>query len=240
MKKSVYQRNYINSSSHWWWQARIKIFDSLIDKLFENNKNLKILDFGAGVGTNIKLLCKYGEVHVYEPNKSALNFISNNFKNIFVLNDMSNNTNKYNLILISDVLEHISRPIDELKILKNHLTQNGKLLITVPAHQYLFSKKDYDLHHYRRYSKKLLFSQLYAAKLKVEYITYFNFFLSPIIILVTIFAKVFRLSHIDKVEKKPLSLLNNLLYKIFSFESKFIAKDKHFPYGISILSIASK
>ena len=40
----------------------------------------------------------------------------------------------------------------EIKKLSEHLKKEGKIFITVPAFQYLFTNKDVVLGHYRRYS----------------------------------------------------------------------------------------
>ena len=46
------------------------------------------------------------------------------------------------LILIADVIEHVKQPKNLLKDLKKFLKKDGRILITVPAYQFLFSKKD--------------------------------------------------------------------------------------------------
>ena len=50
-----------------------------------------------------------------------------------------------------------------MKDLKKFLKKDGHILITVPAYQFLFSKKDEVLGHYRRYNKKLLKKDLALA-----------------------------------------------------------------------------
>ena len=61
------------------------------------------------------------------------------------------------------------------------LTNRGKIVLTVPAYQWLWSHHDVVNHHYRRYSQKTLQKVVSDAGLTVTYISYFNTWLMPII-----------------------------------------------------------
>ena len=58
----------------------------------------------------------------------------------------------FDLIIASEVLEHIENDEEEVKRLSKLLKPNGFFLATVPAYQFLFSIKDVKLHHKRRYN----------------------------------------------------------------------------------------
>ncbi len=90
-----------------------------------------------------------------------------------------------------DVVEHIED--DEAFLIENHsyLKKGGKIYITVPAYQWLFSEEDVYAGHYRRYSVKQISSLLENIGFEVKYKTYFFTFI-PI----------------------PLFLLNALPYKL--------------------------
>ena len=103
-------------------------------------------------------------------------------------------------------------------------------MITVPAYQFLFSKKDETLGHFRRYDKKSLLKEIYNFKL--EKISYFNSLLFPLISLVTLWNKFFKVDYIKDVEKTPNFILNKF-HVIFSIES-YLLKIFNFPFGISI------
>lgn len=59
------------------------------------------------------------------------------------------------IILLADVLEHIEESNKFLMELKTKFS-SSKLLITVPAMQFLFSKHDEFLGHFRRYNKNTI------------------------------------------------------------------------------------
>ena len=186
MKNSVYKRHINNYLKHWWFQARKNIIQEVIKKTF--NKNLIILDFGSGSGVNVEMLSKFGMVNIYEPHLKTRKYLKVKYKNKIkfkILNKVG--AKKFDLIILADVLEHIKKDKNQIKILEKNLNKNGCILITVPAHQFLFSSKDTILKHYRRYNIKEiknLFKRFYTIKL-----TYFNFFLFFPIALTIIFCK---------------------------------------------------
>lgn len=90
---------------------------SLIKSIITNKA--KVLDYGAGDGSFSKyLITKNYTVDTYEP---ILN------------NEVSTIANKkYDLITLWHSLEHMHNINDEIEIIKNHLNENGKILIAVP------------------------------------------------------------------------------------------------------------
>jgi len=62
----------------------------------------------------------------------------------------------FQVIILLDVLEHIKDDVACLYEARRVLRQNGMAVLTVPAHQFLFSDWDRVLGHHRRYSKSHL------------------------------------------------------------------------------------
>ena len=72
-------------------------------------------------------------------------------------------------LLMLDVIEHVEEDVTFVRgVTGDSMDDEGWLLVTVPAHQWLFSDHDRALKHYRRYSPRLLHSVLRAAGLEVE------------------------------------------------------------------------
>ncbi len=62
-------------------------------------------------------------------------------------------TQRFELIMLLDVLEHVEHDRDFLSTLvRDNLAEGGNVLISVPAWQQLFTKHDTLLRHYRRYA----------------------------------------------------------------------------------------
>lgn len=240
MENSIYERYMEITNKHWWWLSRKNIIDKFLEKFSKDKKKLKILDYGSGTGINTEILKKYGEVFIYEPHLAARNFSISKYKYLTILDNNKNSKDKFDIILLADVLEHIKDHNEEIALIKDLLSQDGRLLITVPAHKYLFTKKDESLQHYRRYTKPELFNLLNQNQFEIEFLSYFNFFLSMIIIPITLFYKIIKLSHIEKVESVPNKFINKLFYFIFSFEKYFLSNKIKLPYGISLIAVAKK
>ena len=230
MNKKTFLRQIKNQKKHWWFQARKKIIDQIISNNIFKKKN-NILDFGSGSGVNLDILKKYGSVDVHEKNKFARSILKKN-KNIkTIFSNLKLKKNYYDIILLADVIEHIEKPKILMKNLKKFLKKDGQLLITVPAYQFLFSKKDEVLGHYRRYDINSLKKELKGFE--IVNISYFNTFLSLPIIILTIINKIFKRDYISKVETTPNYILNKILYIIFKSE-KFFLRYFNFSFGISI------
>lgn len=59
--------------------------------------------------------------------------------------------NKYDTIIMSDVIEHLNE--DDFAFFNSIVISKKRVIITVPAYQWLFSNYDKLLGHYRRYDK---------------------------------------------------------------------------------------
>ncbi len=70
---------------------------------------------------------------------------------------------KFDTILYVDVLEHIELDGEELARARAHLAPGGRLVVLVPAHQFLFSPFDSAIGHFRRYDRALLRSAARSA-----------------------------------------------------------------------------
>jgi SAM-dependent methyltransferase len=236
MKPDVYKRHIKNFSNHWWFQARKKIIEATISKNFK--RKLNILDFGSGSGVNIRMLSKFGFVNIYEPHLKTTKYLKlkyQNTKKFKVLKKIGKN--KFDLIILADVLEHIKYDKKELERLSGNLNKNGHILITVPAYKFLFSIKDKILGHHRRYNKNQisnLFKNFDTIKL-----THFNFFLFIPISLIIIFFKILNINFIKKVESSPSFYVNKILFSIFMIEKKLI-QFLDLPFGISLLGLFRK
>ena len=80
----------------------------------------------------------------------------------------------FDLALLLDVLEHIADDRGSLAGIAGLTHPAGKILITVPACQWLWSGHDERHHHKRRYSKKDLTAVLHDSGLIVSPITCFR------------------------------------------------------------------
>ena len=124
-----------------------------------------------------------------------------------------------------------------LKEMHRILRDDGYVLLTVPAFQFLYSKHDKEHGHFRRYNKQQLEEAMIRNGYIIEKSSYFNSILFPALGFARLIEKFFKIS-LDNGEP-PQKSINKLLYKIFSSERKLLKK-YNFKYGLSLVVIAKK
>lgn len=103
----------------------------------KNNRKLKILDFGCGNGDLTNLLSKYGQITGIDLSDEAIKIAKKKYPHInFICSSVFDMTkqNKYDLIVSSEVIEHLTREEqgEYIQLIYNNLVDNGYLLITTP------------------------------------------------------------------------------------------------------------
>jgi SAM-dependent methyltransferase len=226
-------------SRHWWFLARREILSSLIDSL-NLPSDASILEIGCGTGGNLEMLTEHGKLYAVEMDSTALNITATKMtkkcdvrKGKFP--DEIPFQQQFDLICMFDVLEHIDNDIDTLLAAKNLLEKKGRIVLTVPAYQWLWSSHDEFLHHKRRYSATQLRDTAEQAGYKVIKLTYFNTFLFPLALTARLKDKLFR-NTIASGTTIPTKSINNMLYNIFRAEKSLLNK-LNMPFGLSLLSI---
>jgi len=244
MKKEEYYVMMESQDSHWWWKSRNNILKKLLTKYFKYNEDTLIADAGSGYGANLNLLKKFGKVSALEKNQDAAEYIKKMYENVEIIQWASPEKidKKFDLIVFADVLEHIKDDKEAINWCYNHLKSDGFVLITVPAHLYLWTQMDRVLHHFRRYKKKEIQYLLYN-NFEIKFISYYNFFLFPLKILFVLYDKIIFIINKNKKESahnnKPNLFINFILEYVVRLESIFLLK-KLIPYGVSIVCLAKK
>ncbi len=242
MEASIYTDMHRLENRHWWFLARRKIISKMIQRLAAGN-SLSIFDAGCGNGDNLAMLSEFGPVVAMEKEQQALQLARQREICEVYAGELPGSIPEQiardnNLIVLLDVLEHIEDDSRCLQQLGGWLAADGRLLITVPAYQFLWSQHDELHHHHRRYSCRGLEVLLHQNNWQVEYISYFNTLLFPLAVADRMLKKL-NPSNNDDVLKLPHSMLNSMLYNIFRLESGLIGKVS-LPYGLSILAVARR
>jgi len=82
-----------------------------------------------------------------------------------------------------DVLEHIEDEAAALKLIHSLLEPSGRLFLTVPAYQFLYSSEDREAGHFRRYTIPRLHRVLANNNFRIEFSSYIFTPLPPLIFL---------------------------------------------------------
>lgn len=230
-----YKRLY---TKHWWWRAREDIILDKIKDLVESMNDVNILDVGCGNGFFFDKLEKYGNTYGIETDVSM---VSENsiWKHRIYHNPIIKGgtyTNKYQLVLALDVLEHVEDDVSLAQALVDALVPNGYLVVTVPAFMKLWDIHDDINHHYRRYTLKQLKS-LFTSD---------NVILSARYLFPSLFLLKWCISQINKKTflnldqtKIPIEPLNFFLRQILLIEDN-INKYINLPFGSTAMTIIKK
>ncbi len=152
-----------NFKRHPWELARVKALAKILTLKINNENVLRVLDIGCGDAFTVRNVLKGFNVESIDGvdinlSDSEIEKLSILYNNITFHNKLERlKADKYNLILLSDVLEHIKDDgIFLNEIINNYLDSGEYLLITVPAYNFLYSSHDRFLRHYRRYNLREL------------------------------------------------------------------------------------
>lgn len=228
---------------HWWFVARRKIIESVINGL-NLPANAKILEIGCGTGGNLGLLSCYGSVDAIEMNADAISIVRTTYgDNVRVIQGCLPGVSpdlvgQYDLVCMFDVLEHIEDDRGTLRDVRSLLNSSGQLLLTVPAYSWLWGKHDEFLHHKRRYTLSRLEDCLIQNGLFPKKLSYFNCWLFPLVAIGRLFDKVFKPTSSTGTGVPPEGV-NKLLQTIFASE-QLLLKLGRLPFGVSLLAIAKR
>ena len=244
MEHHVYDEFHNLEKSHWWFRGRRAYLDKIINKFVDcsNSIDTKFCEVGSGTGGNLTLLTKFSStVDCIEMNDHARSIIVNkNIKgvdNIYSghLPDNIELLEKYDAVFCLDVIEHIDDDFKSVKRLKDLIKNNGVLIATVPAYQWLWSAHDVANHHKRRYTKTTFLELFQNNDFEVIYCSYFNSILLPLAIIDRIINK-FKNSTDKATLNQPIKLINHFFYKIFQIETLWAGKLSAL-FGLSLVIV---
>ncbi|NLS08333.1 class I SAM-dependent methyltransferase [Rhizobium sp. P32RR-XVIII] len=159
MEQIAYREMAATEQAHWWFLARRNIIADTI-KSFNLPPHSKILEVGAGTGGNLKLLQRFGDLSAVEMNDYARAYATQvtgvGVEYGFLPDSLPDYPHKFDLICMFDVLEHVEKDLESLKVLATRLNPGGRVLITVPAYPWMWTDHDVVLHHYRLYANSPL------------------------------------------------------------------------------------
>ncbi len=238
MSPEIYREMAQLEDSHWWFVARRTILRNALKSL-RLPENSQILEIGCGTGGNLVMLREFGAVTAVEMDDYAREQAQLHCDERILTGYLPNHMpelQKYDLVCLFDVLEHVPDDSSTLKYLHCLVKPGGYLVLTVPAYQWLWSQHDETHHHQRRYHANKLRNLACQAGWRVKRIGYFNIWLLPLIASYRIILKIVPRNTCKTNIKLPPRWINNILKAIFESEAQWLGHHT-FPCGISILGI---
>jgi SAM-dependent methyltransferase len=240
MNPDAYLEMADTEARHWWFSGRRTILSHLI-RTFELPPSARILEIGSGTGGNLGMLSSFGQVSALEMDATARLIAAEKTDSRFDIRpgfcptDIPFGGEKFDLICLFDVLEHIDEDVETLIAVKRLLSDGGRVLVTVPAYRWLWSAHDKFLHHKRRYSATELRQKVLASGFKPAKLTYFNTFFFPLAAFVRFKDRLLGNSSASGTGIPPAPI-NQLFAGLFGLERFMIGKF-NLPFGVSLLCV---
>lgn len=231
----------LKNGSIFWFKGKKDLIDILIKKT-NFIGSLKILNVGVGVGDDLSVISKFGDVYAIDIDHNALSLVPKELvkeKKLCDVCSLPYENNFFDLVIAFDVLEHVEDDVLAVSEIKRVLKKNGKFIITVPAFNFLYSKHDEKLGHFRRYNKKRLQSLMGGFSCQMIGFWIFILFFPAFLIRYLQKANINLIKDESTVFIK-FNFLNIFFEKILRIENWFIKKGVSFPFGLTIYGIFKK
>ena len=241
-----YEQKYHElEDGHWWFKARRDIVARLMANF---PKNARVLELGCSGGVLIKNLKARGFLDItgLDISGKAIKKCKERGIENAIVGDAADTKiagKKFDVIIASDLLEHMEDDSKALKEWHRLLDKNGSLIVFTPAFRFLWSGHDVSNQHYRRYAKKELLSLLKKTGFEVEKSGYWNFFLFfPTACIKLVQSKKTEETDAKKRDQlgKSGSISNTLFSGLLKMENASLCAGIPFPFGVSVFAIARK
>jgi SAM-dependent methyltransferase len=240
MERVVYETMAELDQQHWWYRARRQVLDALIRRVCKPRPDARILEIGCGTGHNLAMLGGFGQVDALELDEQARAVAEQRLGRAVMsapLPEIADVADRhYDLVGAFDVIEHIADDSAALNSIAGKIRPGGTFVMTVPAHQWMWSAHDVVNHHQRRYSKRQLKALIDQSPMRLERIGYFNSLLFPVAVAERMASKARGKDEADL--KLPPRALNAALERAFAAERHLIGRVP-LPPGLSLFAVAS-
>lgn len=203
-----------------------------------------VLDVGCGTcGLTLELL-KYGyDVYAID---SSFTMVENakkvlekagysrgivTLKNLLDLDE----NDKFDIIICLDVLEHIEDDYHAFGKLSSSLNKGAKIIISVPAMQSLYGKRDVELGHYRRYDPNQLTSIFNKYNIEIEKLRYWNF-----IGILPLFISNKKDKRLNEEFRYSASFKNRSINKFLYYWFRFFENNVDAKIGLTLICLGIK
>ena len=230
--------------THWWFRMRRALLtNGLSSPRLENNS--RILEIGAATGGNFQVCQQFGNYYALDLSSYALGVCQGKgIGNLVRANGRSLpfDGDQFDAVIAFDILEHIEEDNEAIGEIFRILKPGGRLLVNVPAFQWMFSAHDSAFDHVRRYQPNELESKVAEAGFAIDYRTYWSFFIFPAVALVRAASGQQKSQQETKTDfdrklPKPAEWMLNALARL---ELALIRRRISLPIGISLLCFARK
>lgn len=228
-----------DEGTHWYYVSKGLAFRSMLGP----DPIESVLDIGAGSGIFSRQLIDAGlclRATCVDPAYPGESVDPNGGKPVrFVQTAMYQHEQ---LVLLADVLEHVDDDVGLLRQYTSQLTPQARVLISVPAYQFLWSSHDVFLDHRRRYTKAGIEGVVRAAGLRIERTRFFFAVLFPLVAMTRLIERIYPAWRADPPRSElrgHSAAVNSLLTRMHQLE-RCVVLPFNGLFGLTIICLARR
>jgi SAM-dependent methyltransferase len=222
---------------HWWYRGRRRMLRALLARV-ELPASARVLDAGCGSGRTLDDLARYGEPHGMELNPAGLEAARTRGHDVREgrVEAIPFENASFDLVTCLDVIEHTDDDVAALRELRRVTRPGGRLVVSVPAHPWLWSRHDEVNGHRRRYTRRSLRRAAEAAGWRIERQSGFNVVYLVPAAAVRLIRRAEPEAGASELELTPRSL-DRALELPLRLEAALVRRGANIPTGLSLMAV---
>jgi SAM-dependent methyltransferase len=235
---------------HWWFVARRQILTSVINAVLPPSPATTIIDVGCGTGANLGSLAAEYDCVGIDTSSQAIRLAKRRFPQVRFIRgqaprDLLPFMERARLVLLTDVLEHVSDDFHLLSDLLAAARPGTFFLLTVPADLTLWSQHDETFGHYRRYDRRRFEQIWHGLPVQQRFVSYYNSRLYGVVKGVRLWNRWRGRSSglVGTDFRLPMRLTNGILARCFAGEQRRLVdlaqgrSRRTFRRGVSLMAL---
>lgn len=245
MDPKEYEIMYQVEDNHWWYLGMEAITRAILNRWYQPEGKLAILDAGCGTGAALtNYLAEYGTVTGFDISALALSFCQRRNVSRLAQASVTNlpfSADSFDLITSFDVLYEQGVVDDRESVMEfsRVLVKGGRVLLRLPAYDWLRGQHDVGIHTAHRYTAGEVKKILQKAGFSIAHISYANTFMFPAALIKRMTERIWP----PTLEQSDLTLnagfFNSLLQTVLSLEAPLVSRIG-LPFGLSVIAIGEK
>lgn len=243
MEPKEYETMFAVEDRHWWYVGMQRITTTLIAHLYPDQTTLRILDAGCGTGAAMHYLSPFGSVTGCDLSALALHLCQQ--RGLSCLSQSSVirlpfDDGRFDLVTSFDVLYHravsdYGHALDECwRVLK----VGGRVLLRLPAYNWLRGHHDEVIHTAHRFTAAELHQALNACGFVVEKLSYANTFLFPLALGKRLVERILPKEGGSDIHSNPPWQDTFFAWFLFT-EARWLVRHT-FPFGLTVIAVGRK
>jgi ubiquinone/menaquinone biosynthesis C-methylase UbiE len=224
---------------HFWFAGRRELVRCLVHRHLDPGRRL--LDVGCGTGWQLESMLREGHRAVgLDLRPEGLAAMRDASREVDLVQGRATQlplrSASFDAVLLLDVLEHVE---DRAALREVHrvLREGGVALLSVPAFSWMWSYRDQDAGHLRRYHRRQLAQLLVDGGFRVLQVCYYQCLLFPVVLLSRLLGR--RGPGWRNLEERPLPVLNAALSWLNRWEGRLGARVP-LPFGSTLVAACRK